>query len=169
MAQRRAREAARERLARGGRGPRARREKGQGGGALGARRRRFTFRGAGTPDATKAQVEKKQTLSAAELEAENEEDSDFIASESDDDDARDDPVNNPLRLPLVSTEAHPVLAVQASRTQLGVHVRDLRQLLLLGAQGLRAALQGAQAPARHAVPEDPQHKGVRRGTKHVFV
>ena len=54
----------------------------------------------GTLDATKAQVEKKQTLSAAELEAENEEDSDFIASESDDDDARDDPVNNPLRLPL---------------------------------------------------------------------
>ena len=54
----------------------------------------------GTLDATKAQVEKKQTLSAAELEAENEEDSDFVASESDDDDARDDPVNNPLRLPL---------------------------------------------------------------------
>ena len=54
----------------------------------------------GTLDATKAQVEKKQTLSAAELEAENEEDSDFIASESDDDDTRDDPVNNPLRLPL---------------------------------------------------------------------
>ena len=54
----------------------------------------------GTLDATKAQVEKKQTLSAAELEAENEEDSDFVASESDDDGARDDPVNNPLRLPL---------------------------------------------------------------------
>ena len=53
-----------------------------------------------TLDATKAQVEKKQTLSAAELEAENEEDSDFVASESDDEDARDDPVNNPLRLPL---------------------------------------------------------------------
>ena len=54
----------------------------------------------GTLDATKAQVEKKQTLSAAELEADNEEDSDFIASESDDDDAGNDPVNNPLRLPL---------------------------------------------------------------------
>jgi splicing factor 3A subunit 3 len=45
-------------------------------------------------------VEKKQTLSAAELEADNEEDSDFIASESDDDDDTNDPVNNPLRLPL---------------------------------------------------------------------
>jgi len=54
----------------------------------------------GTLDATKAQVEKKQTLSAAELEADNEEDSDFIASESDDDDDTNDPVNNPLRLPL---------------------------------------------------------------------
>ena len=54
----------------------------------------------GTLDATKAQVEKKQTLSAAELEADNEEDSDFIASESDDDDNTNDPVNNPLRLPL---------------------------------------------------------------------
>ena len=100
VAQRRAREAARERLARGGRGPARAEKRAKAVARLERDVAALLFELRGTLDATKAQVEKKQTLSAAELEAENEEDSDFIASESDDDDTRDDPVNNPLRLPL---------------------------------------------------------------------
>jgi len=48
---------------------------------------------------TKAMIEKKQTLTAAELEQDALEDSDFVESE-DDDDGGTDFVNNPLKLPL---------------------------------------------------------------------
>ncbi|EEH52657.1 uncharacterized protein MICPUCDRAFT_42844 [Micromonas pusilla CCMP1545] len=48
-------------------------------------------------DATKGNVEKKATLSAAELEAEAEEDDDFVEEEASDE---DEEVYNPLKLPL---------------------------------------------------------------------
>ena len=51
-----------------------------------------------TLDNTKAMIEKKQTLTAAELEADALEDSDFVESEDEDD--GNDYINNPLKLPL---------------------------------------------------------------------
>mmetsp|Transcript_21861 Transcript_21861/g.31735 ORF Transcript_21861/g.31735 Transcript_21861/m.31735 type:complete len:216 (+) Transcript_21861:214-861(+) len=59
-------------------------------------------------------------------------------------------------------EADPVLAVQAARAGRRVQVRDLRGLQLHGPPGVRPALPGVAARARHAVPGHPEHEALPR-------
>merc|ERR1712194_137890 len=99
-------------------------------------------------------LQKKQSQTVEEMEAEKDDDSDDGVDvddggvDVDPDEMQDDedrPIYNPLNLPL-GWQAYSLLALQVARVGHRVQVRDLWQLLVLGSTCIR-----------HAVPRDSEH------------
>merc|ERR1712194_583874 len=112
-------------------------------------------------------LQKKQSQTVEEMEAEKDDDSDDGVDVDDGgvdvdpgemQDDEDRAIYNPLNLPLGwNGKPIPFWLFQTARFRHRVQVRDLWQLLVLGATSLRAPFLGEETRIRHAVPRDSEH------------